>query len=362
MTLGRTYPIIRNPKLVADDLLLRFGTDSDIVALNRSTVLAADAEVTNVIEGTSDHWGVAANSLIISNITDDGDILLLVSKAGNSQGMILLDGSTGDLELGAASGQSVDTFIAGVKEIDYATGALAFQQATIISTTAGGITLDPTTTLIITPTANTEAAVTATGYYTIDTRTGVSAIFAHSFNASAPTIASGATARWGLFDWGPPQLNYTGATQVTSLERLIAIRELVIASDTVTLTVDKATTFEIVPPGEGTNVSLTESSAIRILNGVTGTPTTLSGIIIEGLTTGSTNNLQLVMLVGGTEPVNTVADRVGLYAVDIAATRTTLGIRCEEAVIGTAELASTHKLVVRINGVSYGIMLTTTLT
>ena len=80
MTLGRTYPIIRNPKLVADDLLLRFGTDNDIVILNRSTALAADVELTDVIEGTSDHWGVAANSLIISNITDDGDILLAVDE------------------------------------------------------------------------------------------------------------------------------------------------------------------------------------------------------------------------------------------------------------------------------------------
>ena len=148
MPLNTGGPIIRNSKLVADDLLFRLGTDSDIVLLNRSTALAADTELTNVIEGTSDHFGVAANSLIISNITDDGDILLLVSKAGNSQGMILLDGSTGDLELGAASGQSVDIFIAGVKEIDYATGALAFQQATTISTTTGALTLTPTTDVI----------------------------------------------------------------------------------------------------------------------------------------------------------------------------------------------------------------------
>ena len=80
---------------IHDDVILSFGTDSDVVILNRSTTLSADAEVTNVIEGTSDHLGVAANSLVMSNITNDGDIMFVVSDGGHSKGILKLDGATG---------------------------------------------------------------------------------------------------------------------------------------------------------------------------------------------------------------------------------------------------------------------------
>ena len=78
-----------------DDAGIDLGADSDIVIFNRSTALSADAEVTNVIEGTSDHPGVTANSLIISNITDNGDIMFAISDGGNSKGLLKLDGTNG---------------------------------------------------------------------------------------------------------------------------------------------------------------------------------------------------------------------------------------------------------------------------
>ena len=80
---------------VLDDIIMGIGSDSDIAILNRSTSLSADAEVTNIIEGTSDHLGVAANSLIESNVTNDGDIMFVVSDAGNSKGLLKLDGANG---------------------------------------------------------------------------------------------------------------------------------------------------------------------------------------------------------------------------------------------------------------------------
>jgi hypothetical protein len=129
---------------VQDDILIRLGSDGDAALALSSSAVAADAEVTNLIEGTSDHLGHAANSLVIANITDNGDIHLLASKGGNSFTGLLIDGSAGDTILNAASGGSVDVYIAGVKEIDYATGAMAFQQATIISISSGNLTLSPT--------------------------------------------------------------------------------------------------------------------------------------------------------------------------------------------------------------------------
>ena len=65
--------------ILADDQLLKIGTDGDSVILNRSSSLGADTELANVLEGTSDFPGLAANSLVISNVTNDGDILFAVS-------------------------------------------------------------------------------------------------------------------------------------------------------------------------------------------------------------------------------------------------------------------------------------------
>jgi hypothetical protein len=126
--------------VVLDNALLEIGTDQDGVIVLSSASLGNDEELTGVIEGTSDTIAVAANSLLISNITNDGDIAIYVSKAGNTHTAFLADGSTGDTILNAASGASVDIYIAGAKEIDYATGAMAFQQTTTISA-AGHLTL-----------------------------------------------------------------------------------------------------------------------------------------------------------------------------------------------------------------------------
>lgn len=135
--------------IVDDDDLLELGSDQDIGIVLRSTSLAANTVLTGVIEGTRVTQAVAANSLLIGNITDDGDIAFYVSKAGNSQMVFLADGSTGDTAILASSGQSFDVYIAGTKEIDYATAALAFQQATTISTTTGALTLSPSGNLIL---------------------------------------------------------------------------------------------------------------------------------------------------------------------------------------------------------------------
>jgi hypothetical protein len=135
-------PIIRKVSVdKGDDELLTLGADDDIVLLHRSTTLAADAELTSVIEGTSDHPGVAANSLIISNITNDGDIMFAVSDGGNSIGLLKLNGADGALEvhgnllptaddtydLGSASAAWQDLFLEG---------DIALSDATTIAVTA----------------------------------------------------------------------------------------------------------------------------------------------------------------------------------------------------------------------------------
>lgn len=87
---------------LADSCHLQFGTNDDIVMLHSGAV-NADTTVSNVIEGTADTMATAADSLIISNVTNDGDIHIIVSDGGNSKTMILCDGDTGSLYLNSVA-------------------------------------------------------------------------------------------------------------------------------------------------------------------------------------------------------------------------------------------------------------------
>lgn len=339
--------------------------DGSIVLLRDALAADTAPTVAGVLEGTVEGQALAAGSIVLSNTRNDGDVAVYVSKAGSSQMAFWADGSTGDTAVLAASGQSVDVYIAGVKQIDYADGVLAFQQATIILTTTGNITIAPATALLVTLVDNVASALDLSSsaglYYDIDTRRATAGIVVHQFRHQAETIASGAAAIVALIGTIGATVTYTGTTQVTTEYIMYDMARDTLAGDTPTLTIDRASAMVLRPPTEGTNVLLTDTIGLHIYS-ATGTPTNVFGILIDAMSGGTTNNVQLVMANGGTEPANAVVDRVGLYAVDIAAGRATLGIRSEETVIATAELASTHKLVVRINGVSYGIMLTTTLT
>ncbi len=53
------------------------------------------------------------------------------------------------------------------------------------------------------------------------------------------------------------------------------------------------------------------------------------------------------------------ADRAGIYAIDLAADNATIGFFTEKAVIAAIAVASTHKIAVRWNGVTYYLLATT---
>ena len=92
-----------------DDVLFRLGTTFDQVFVHRTAVLNADTALTGVIIGTPDTTALAANSLIISNVTEDGDILIACNDGGHSKQMIFLDGSTGVTHLGKPATASYAT-------------------------------------------------------------------------------------------------------------------------------------------------------------------------------------------------------------------------------------------------------------
>ena len=115
---------------VADDLLVTLGTNNDSVFTHQNSALGIHAELSNVVEGTSAHPAYAANSLLISNITDDGDIGFLTSDGGNSRGLLTLDGSAGKVVMMTASTQTATPDYSG------AVGAELYLQS---NATGGGV-------------------------------------------------------------------------------------------------------------------------------------------------------------------------------------------------------------------------------
>lgn len=89
---------------IADDQILSLGTDGDQVLVNRSATLAANTALTGALIGTPVTSALAANSLILSNITASGDILVAINRGGNSEEYVFADGSAGTLTLTAPLG------------------------------------------------------------------------------------------------------------------------------------------------------------------------------------------------------------------------------------------------------------------
>ena len=115
-----------------NDQFLELGTDQDTVIVHRSTINNANTGITGVLVGTPVTPIIPANSTIISNVTEDTDILFAARKGDHSQAVFWADGSTGDTAIMAATGQSVDTYIAGSKQIDYSTGAMALDRKSVV--------------------------------------------------------------------------------------------------------------------------------------------------------------------------------------------------------------------------------------
>lgn len=84
-----------------DDLLVTLGNDNDQVLVNRSTSLSANTALTGVLVGTPVTPAIPANSLIISNITASGDVVIAANRGGNSEAYIQADASAGVLTLWA---------------------------------------------------------------------------------------------------------------------------------------------------------------------------------------------------------------------------------------------------------------------
>jgi hypothetical protein len=106
---------------VVDDIFLELGSDKDSKIIHSTGAISADAEVTDLIVGTSQHLVTAANSLIISNTTTDGDIAFFTSDGGNSIGTMVIKGAKGNVEFynTVAGTQTLDIYNKGTAGANY---------------------------------------------------------------------------------------------------------------------------------------------------------------------------------------------------------------------------------------------------
>ena len=119
---------------VNDDVMWKFGSDSDWVVLNRSTTLAANTTLANVIVGTPVTPAIAADSLIIGGITASGDVLGTIQRGGNSEAYLFVDASAGDVYLYARGVQQLKLVGGGapIMPTGVAIGTLTLADGSII--------------------------------------------------------------------------------------------------------------------------------------------------------------------------------------------------------------------------------------
>lgn len=79
--------------VINDGIVFALGTDSDVALVERASILNANTALTGVVIGTPVTPAVAANSLILSNTTASGDILVITNTGGNSLGWLWIDAS-----------------------------------------------------------------------------------------------------------------------------------------------------------------------------------------------------------------------------------------------------------------------------
>jgi hypothetical protein len=137
---------------VIDDISIELGTDDDSVLHHKSGTLAANTTLADVLTGTPVSAALAANSLMLSNNTANGDIGIYVNTGTVSHQAVFIDSSAKLIALGQ-TGWALNMVEAAVKLTLGTPGTFASTQ--------------PTNTLVIkVGTAPAGAITTSVGLFT----------------------------------------------------------------------------------------------------------------------------------------------------------------------------------------------------
>ena len=319
---------------LSDDAVMAVGSDGDIVILNRSTILAANTALTNVLIGTPVAQAIAANSLMIANVTASGDIALYVNTGGNSQMVFWADSSTGDTAVMAASGGSVEMFVAGTRWYEFAANAATFSGAAstsnmtlkventsnaaaashaVVDVTVGGTTStgDPQLRLTVPGGISyylgsdnsvatgdflyvgTGTVVGDEGILGVDGRTNAAVVNWTVLRVvgTAKTSNDNAGGTYRSFAGLAATWTLAGTTTITNQGGMIEAEQLTISQSGGAVTVSKAAGVQTIAPIPTTSVTITASAGFRVLNAgaFTGTLSNQHGVYIEDMTRGTSD-------------------------------------------------------------------------
>ena len=361
---------------VLDNIIWNLGSDGDAALVLSSAIIAADAEVTNVIEGTSDHLATTANSLIISNVTNDGDILFLVSDGGNSKGLLHLDGANGRViihggDLLMSGAQKIYFYDIGGEYMSSDGSTLTITGATALTPTVGSTAWananhthagSSTGGTVATITGN---AATATALATGRTIGGTSfdgtANIAVGLAATATALATardiGGVSFDGTGNINLPGVNTAGNQATSGLAATATLASTVVVVDGTDtssfVAIFDSATGSLAPKTDGGltyNAGTGMLTATGFTGPLTGTATGLSGSVLTGDVTSSGNAATLVLSNLTGAAINVAADSIPFLDADGSATRIESIADLATAMAGTNLTASSGQLVAAAGG------------
>lgn len=143
-----------------DDVVSAFGTSGDTAHVHRSTALGANTALTSALIGTPVTQATPADSLIVSNITANGDISwflndtsgnsweylrfdgsakqIQVGHGGGTQGIVLVPAANDGVALGTGTLMWADLFLASGAVVNFNNGDVTLTHALNTLTLAGG--------------------------------------------------------------------------------------------------------------------------------------------------------------------------------------------------------------------------------
>lgn len=251
-----------------DDILVRWGTGGDFVGVLRAATLVADEELTNVIVGTSVHPATPANTMLFSNITDDGDVVFFTATGGNSIEAFRIDASeSGDVTAGGAGWALINESASATNptlvptKADVDTG-IGHQTGDVLSLIAGGFEM-----------VRLVESVSAT------------AIISMRLDAPDLTLSNSASARYRAIGGIARTITLSGQTQVTLLNQGMGLDIVAITLNQSggAVTVDETSTLHVPVVTAGTSVTITNNRMIS--TGVSDCYLTVGGVWTDTVST-----------------------------------------------------------------------------
>ena len=321
-----------------DDILLNMGTDGDIALVLNSAGLCANAELTGVIVGTSVYSDdIPANSLIISNITNDGDLVFFGATGGNSIEAFRIDTSTNGDVLGGFS----TTTWGLINESSSGTNPTLTPRRSDTNTGVGANTSDQVSLIggaheMLRLTENTALANYVGGLF--DAADQVSL-----------TSASGST--WRLIQTQAINVDWDGGTGVTALDGQTAYFDRITNTADQATTITAASTVYIVDaPLASCNITQVDSYALRVaagdtlINGVLGVGVAGSLTIATGVVAVTKSYHTIVVECGAGAGADTLATATGGREGDMLILRPNTTGACDQVTVSDGTGANTFVL------------------